>query len=58
MTRKLIIIDYEKDTGFGRYEVKTVYKGLELSEGIDKKEVVKRVVSEWMEVGDEQKAKR
>ena len=53
MTRKLIIIDYEKDTGFGRYEVKTVYKGIELSEGIDKKEVVKRVVDEWMEVGDD-----
>jgi len=53
MTRKLIIIDYEKDTGFGRYEVKTVDKGLELSEGIDSKEVVKRVVSEWMEVGDD-----
>lgn len=53
MTRKLVIIDHEKDYGFGRYEVKTVDKGLELSEGIDKKEVVKRVVDEWMEVGDE-----
>ena len=53
MTRKLVIIDHEKDVGFGRYEVKTVDKGLELSEGIDSKEVVKRVVSEWMEVGDE-----
>ena len=53
MTRKLIIIDYEQEMPFGRYEVKTLDKGIELSEGIDKKEVVKRVVSEWMEAGDE-----